>query len=58
MAGQCVNNKAEWIKWHDIKLQKAWENLKNNTDYSMQRWPNNGAISLNREGSPTKSEQP
>ena len=39
MAGRCENNNTKLVKWHDIELQKVWKKLKNNTDYSMQRWP-------------------
>jgi len=26
-------------KWHDVKLKSIWDNLKNNVDFLIQRWP-------------------
>lgn len=43
MAGRCENSNLKRDKWHDVELQKIWEKLKNNTNYSLQRWPKQGS---------------
>ena len=38
MANRYENN-FKPIKWHDKQLKGVWKNIKENTDFSMMRWP-------------------
>ncbi|HEX4044503.1 MAG TPA: DUF3800 domain-containing protein [Gammaproteobacteria bacterium] len=39
MANRFENNKNQLTKWHDIEVQKLWNELKGGTDFHIQRWP-------------------
>lgn len=39
MAGRLENNLSELTKWHDIELQTIWRELKEKTDFYIQKWP-------------------
>jgi hypothetical protein len=39
MANRFEHNHNEITKWHEIEVQKAWNELKQGTDFFIQRWP-------------------